>query len=481
MTNPTCGRTACEVLKPRMNEKCVNMPSKNHNRRMEVVDLCNDVAPNESQNPIIDIDEVSAFSLVARAPSSVTASSVINLVDSDDEKDFIPPRLSKRKRQRKNSDPSLGVKPAAKPGVSDEVQICQVKQAPKTALDRVYEVIPDVDKNHAQQLLLAHGDNVDVVLSILVEKGYPKRKDLETTVEAAGHLSLTLQSDLNSQTSIDFFSTSSFEPSPQYSQEVLKLLQFEFPFLRQDSIQSWLQSHKGHYSLVRRQIEDALSGKQRGKAVSEEEENRQYLLLSKVRANKMPTPKQSRQIGSKNMLRKASRSRKCPQVTDPILSEELKSYNTRYKEWADTIETRQRRVAARKESQQAGTALECSCCFDQVAIEEMVACRDEGHLFCIDCIKGYAESQIFGNGSLGTNKVTKKPATELLCCHSDGCQSSFADEHLKKALPKKMLQKYNELQFRSVVEVAGISQSLWYVHTRFNYTSCRIFFHRPKG
>ena len=94
-------------------------------------------------------------------------------------------------------------------------------------------------------------------------------------------------------------------------------------------------------------------------------------------------------------------------------------------------------------------------------MEEMIACRDEGHLFCIGCIKGYAESQIFSVGNLGIDKNTKKPALELLCCHGDGCRSGFHEEHLQKALPFKTLEKYTQMQFQIAVEAAGLGDNIW--------------------
>ncbi|CAJ1953708.1 unnamed protein product [Cylindrotheca closterium] len=426
---------------------------------MEVIDLC-DISRDDSENAIIDIDGISAIPGVAKAKPLASASSVVYLVESDDEQNNNPSLRRKRKRPRPEArvSSSLDVKPAAKFRVSDEIEVCQVKEALKTPLNRVHEVIPDVDLVHAQKLLFEQRDNVEMVLSILVEKGYPKSKDPGSV--AAGSLSLTLKSNLNSNPKLDFFSKSSFEPSAEYLQQASNVLEFEFPFIRHDSINSWLKDHKGHYSLVRRQIENALSGKEENKASSEEVEYKQYLLISEAKANKLSSPRQTRRIGAKHVLQQPRRNRKSPNISEPILQEEIRSYNLRYKEWVDTILVRRQRSEARKKSQVTGTALECSCCFDQVAIEEMVACMDEGHLFCIDCIKGYAENQIFGNGSLGTNHVTKKPSSALLCCHSSGCQSQFQDDHLLKALPKKTLEKYNELQFRAVMEQAGLIQSL---------------------
>lgn len=437
---------------------------------MEVVDLSRDETELEM------INGNSAVSPVARAPrlASASASAVINLVDSDDEQYYNRSHRRNRKRQRTgdNVNSILDVKQAAKPRVSDEIQVCQVKEAPKislhqvkkaprTPLEHVFDVFPDVQLIHVKKLLFEQRGNVDMVLSILLEKGYPRRKESTVNSASPNSSSLTLKSNRNLQPKTDFFSTSSFEPGEKYGQEALDLLQFEFPFLRLDSLKSWLKAHKGHYSPVRRQVEDALAGKEQNKNVQEEEEFRQYVLLTQAKATKSIGPKQKRRIGPQHVMKNIRRGRKRPAITDSILKEEVKYYDAQFKDWADSVEACRSRSEARKQSQVTGTALECSCCFDQVAIEEMVACKDEGHLFCIDCIKGYAENQIFGNGSLGTNKVTKQPATALLCCDSSGCQSPFPDEHLKKALPKKTLEKYNELQFRAVMEQAGLSQSLW--------------------
>lgn len=440
---------------------------------MEIIDLC-DLSRDDSENAIIDIDGISTVTRVAEAPPS--ASAVVNLVDSDVDEasnnSTFRRNRRKRPRQEANVSSSLDVKPATI-WVSDEIEVCQVKQAPKTAFERVKEVIPDVDGAHAQKLLFEQRDNVQMVLSILVEKGYPKNKESGFKSTAAGSLSLTLKSSINSSPNLDFFSTSSFEPSDQYLQQALSLLEFEFPFIRHDSITSWLKDHKGHYSLVRQHIENALAGKDESKAASQDAEYNQYLLLNEAKETKQSSPRQAKRIGCQHVLQQPRRNRKSPEIRDSILQEEIRSYNLRYKEWVDTVLARQRRNEARKMSQVTGTALECSCCFDQVAIEEMVACKDEGHLFCIDCIKGYAENQIFGNGSLGTNNLTKKPATALLCCHSSGCVSQFQDDHLMKALPTKTLQKYNELQFRAVMEEAGLSQSLWYVDCFLSlFTTC---------
>lgn len=81
---------------------------------------------------------------------------------------------------------------------------------------------------------------------------------------------------------------------------------------------------------------------------------------------------------------------------------------------------------------------------------EMIKCY-EGHLFCMDCLRRYAEEKVFGNGDLG-----KKGCTELCCMDMSGCQSFFSREQLLKSLSEKVMKRYDELQTTLVLEKAGL-------------------------
>jgi hypothetical protein len=429
-------------------------------KMMAVVDLCNDSSDDENDAGVIDLAESPSIVLPI-APSAASASSPI-LVDIDDEPEEWDwgNQISHRKKRKRVQEEDC--KPAAilRAQISDDIQVCRVKQAPREPIDRVYEIFPDVDRIHAQKLLFEHRDNVDVVVSTLADRDYPKQKISPATAAAPFSSSIKVKRK-KIPPKFDYLSTSSFEPSDEYRQQALKVLLHEFPFLSQKGMQLWMGTHKGHYSLVRRHILNALMGNKHNKKATEDEEEQQYYLLRNIMATKNPNPKQIRRLGSEYVLKQRRHTRKGPEITETLLVEEVKYAKAQVEEWIETVEQRLKRAKARKASQESGTAMECSCCFDQVAMEEMVACRDEGHLFCVDCIRGYAENQIFGNGNLGTNKKTKQPATELLCCDSSGCQSPFQDAHLRKALPFRTLEKYNELQFQAVMEQAGISQDLW--------------------
>lgn len=404
---------------------------------------------------------------VAKVPLVVHATAahaqVINL-SSDSEDDIGHERIIQASRKRKlpsQAVEDLNVKPAAKPRNSSlmpEIQVVKT-QVDKTPLDEVCEVFPDVDRVHARKLLFGQQNKVDVVLSILAEQpSYPKQKIPTAIAAAASAPSITVKRVNNDGPKFDYFAPSSFEPSDEYKQQAIKQLSFEFPYLNVKGLQKYMETNHNHYSIAQRVIINALKGKTNDKP-SEEEEEKHYHVLKNVLATKVLMPKQITRLGKNNILRNR-RSIKTVVITDPILKDEVLYVKNQLQQWMHTVDLRLQRVRARKVSQLSGTSMECSCCFDQVAMDEMVACRDEGHLFCVDCIRSYAESQIFSSGNLGVDKNTKKPALHLLCCHSSGCQSPFQDAHLQKALPEKTLQKYNELQFRAQVDQAGLGQDL---------------------
>jgi len=72
----------------------------------------------------------------------------------------------------------------------------------------------------------------------------------------------------------------------------------------------------------------------------------------------------------------------------------------------------------------------------------------------------YVETQVFGSGNLGIDRVTKKPALEIKCCDASGCNSGFRDELLQRILPPKTWEKYSEMQAKAQIELAGLGDCL---------------------
>ena len=363
----------------------------------------------------------------------------------------------------------LNVKPRAvakRPAAASELLEIVSVTAPPDPLAPIYEVFPDVERSHAQELLSTH-PNVATVLMVLANGEYPREKQtagLPTAHTMHNGLTLTVKRS-TSAPKYDYLSPSSFEPSIDYRVEAGVQLLHDFPFLSKQGIVKIMHLAQGHYSIAREYVVNALMGMQAGTAASvttEEQQEEQYRALKQALTTLRPDAQQVARFGRNYTVKRArSRSQSTPTLYEPILQEEIEHARQKLSKWMDDIEQRLKRKKAREYSQMAGTAVECSCCFDKVDMDEMVACKDEGHLFCVDCLKGYAESQIFSSGNLGIDKETKKPLLELKCPHGDGCDSGFQEAYLQKALPFKTLEKYNELQFRAAVELAGLREDLW--------------------
>lgn len=366
----------------------------------------------------------------------------------------------------RNTPSTVAKRPRQNHSIADVVQVVAAPpQKPKTPLERVFEVFPDVERNHAEKVLRECNNNLDMVLSILAERSYPRSKHyVDTPSSTGGFVSgSVVVKRTKVQPKYDYMSASSFEPSSTYIEEAVAQLSYEFPFTRMDGMKALYREGKSHYSIVRNRILDVLKGVQGKNAASstEDEEIKQFQRFKPVWASRWPTEGQRIAIGMNRCLTRKPQRRAAPSITDPILKDEIQYAQWQLDEWTLEMEERIKRQEARKRSERSGCGVECGCCFDQVPIEEMVACRQEGHLFCGDCIQSYANTAVFSNGSLGVVKATGKLSCELLCCDSSGCQSPFHEEHLQKALSVKTLEKYNELQFRASIEAAGLQEEIW--------------------
>jgi len=90
--------------------------------------------------------------------------------------------------------------------------------------------------------------------------------------------------------------------------------------------------------------------------------------------------------------------------------------------------------------------LECQCCYGEYAFKQMVSCKS-GHVFCQTCLARHVETRVFGIGNLGAQSL------EILCM-SANCGQGFSEHCLQRCLNDKVLKKYNELQYKLVVENA---------------------------
>jgi TRIAD3 protein (E3 ubiquitin-protein ligase RNF216) len=267
-------------------------------------------------------------------------------------------------------------------------------------------------------------------------------------------------------------STASFQPTPLYIHQACQQLLWDFPFLAKTAAKSILMDSENHYAIAHDKIINAIRG-----TAGNNDENKQYKNVKaaiggkrledhqihnlKAACRQIPPLKHPRRkqyfSSSSNASSSQQQSGNVIMVTEATLVQEVKYVQKKLQQWMEAIQIQQKRKYDKEVSQREGTAVECLCCFDSYPLEDMVACKYEGHLFCCDCLKSYAENLLFGQNNLGMDKIfPQKPALELQCFYSDDCCSGFEREFLKKALPPKTLETYDKIQFEVSLQRAGV-------------------------
>jgi TRIAD3 protein (E3 ubiquitin-protein ligase RNF216) len=408
-----------------------------------------------------------------------TPRDIIVLSDGEDTATF-PQPTRKRKRQRRglpkddgfgsgightvidllNDDPTgINVRATA----DDDAPAATVPKAKATTSVKVspelqvLEVFPDADLTGVRNLLGQCDHKIDIVLALMSEHGYQKASAKATPVYPQpqnGGISIRAKPQTQ-KWSYDFMAVDSFIPTDLYVKQAKSQLLYDFWFLTAVGVDAILQRYGNHYAKAHGAIVDALKGTG--------DEETKFHRVNNVLQGSPPLSEQCQRLNDYHKKksgvvtkRKSLLKRWEPQVSDPILREEIMYVQGKFQQFLevgrkhDTMEIKKQKAIASK------TAVECSCCYDGYDIDDMVACSQEGHLFCIDCLKRFAESQIFGVGNLGIDPRTKKPAHELKCFHGE-CSSGFDRLSLRKALPEATLQKYDEMQFNISLQAAGLA------------------------
>jgi len=407
------------------------------------------------------------------------ARNVINLLDADDGDDssdepqpYSPSPHRRKEKKRYKTDPNEALAPSKKKRRHAPPVDPPAAAAPPGPELQILEIFPDADVATLQTLLHQFQNNVPMVLSYMAD--HPYQKSEQKPAPGRDSLVHRLPSE-NNPWKYDYTSTESFAITGDYFRQATDQLLADFAFLSQHGAKNILQKHKFHYAVAHEKILTAIKGGTSGAGGGEDAQYDRVLSALECgskssRSTRRLQPDQMERLQScctshfrkaptlKNFRKGGSKAL----VSNEILLEEIRFVKTKLREWMDAQRLKREQKVAQERAQQQGTALECGCCFDSYPFEAMVACRDEGHLFCTDCLKLYAEQQVFGQGNLGIDKKTKQPALELLCCYGggDGCSSGFHRGCLEKALPPKTLQKYDEVQFQISIERAGLSHNV---------------------
>jgi hypothetical protein len=339
-----------------------------------------------------------------------------------------------------------------------------LKVPTKSPLLQVLEVFPDVQSEHVEQLLQQHETNVAIVLQILAEHGSYPKETLQKPEGTRSKHALIAHRHEGRVYKYDFMSESSFEPDDVYRQEAKNLLLQDFGFLSSKVVSVHLTLAKHHYAICHQNICHAIMLRDSAAAPKEEAvEYQQYLMLQQALNGVLVQGEKQRKylnagnhVSSQAVWLKQRRARMLCS-SNQILKEEIHFLQAKQHEFRSRMQAYKQRLDARHQAEATSSTIECNCCYSNFSADEMVQCRG-GHLFCCDCLRRMSETQIFANGNFGIHPITKEPATELLCMA--GCGAGFLIDILSKALPKQVLQKYNEMQFKAAVSKVQMDD-LW--------------------
>jgi hypothetical protein len=342
----------------------------------------------------------------------------------------------------------------------DEEDLFAVIEVEAPLEDAVLDVFPDAARNHVQDLLQRFGGNHEQVVSHLIDNpNYPKSKTVKQphTRRPLGEAVVTVHRESTKRSwTYDFTLAASFQPTSEYLDEATTCLYNEFPFLSKAGAKLLLKMFS-HYALAHERLTAILRGTgddiqqlSHHQAVMASQSLRHDLLLQLQKL--VPPCAQSLVMKSK----KPSGADYISLLTDPILREEVEYVRQKLQNWVSAAVKKREREEKKDLVKQLGTGIECACCYDEYDIDDMVSCRREGHLFCVDCLQQYASTKVFGEGNLGTDKKTKEPALDLLCFHPEGCDSPFERNILVKALTSDTLLKYDEIQANLAISKAGL-------------------------
>jgi TRIAD3 protein (E3 ubiquitin-protein ligase RNF216) len=341
-------------------------------------------------------------------------------------------------------------------------RVAAAAAASNDALTQILEIFPDADPTHVRGMLANPklGGNIALVVHSMTDTDYPKaakRAQLNATAPCAAVASAT--GATNRVPTYDFMASDSFTPSDAYITQARQQLRTDFGFLSVAAAQAILLQQSQHYAKAHEVILQILKG---GAKRSDEEQYQrvQTALAGKGLSNDQMAALEALMPGRRKAVLKSAFNRKRaaqPSDMDAILKEEVMYVRGKLDTFLETNRQAALRERNKNAAQAAGVDMPCGCCYDGYAIEDMVVCHRGGHLFCVDCMRHYAEQQIFGNGNLGVDSTTKRANLELRCMEGE-CTSGFSREFLQKSFSVATLRKYDELHFEQCVAAAGLDE-----------------------
>eukprot|EP01038_Epipyxis_sp_PR26KG_P004726 gene4726-6631_t len=299
----------------------------------------------------------------------------------------------------------------------------------------VLSIFPSASIKFVQNLLTANLNNVELVVSIMVEKGYDKEEESKTSLAP---------SSSSIRTTLDFAS-STWSTSPLYISNATNELQNNFPYIRQNSIVKLFNTHNKHYFHTLIDLE-----KITGIGIPYNAIGVPHLKLKKLSSQEINEVSLTIKKNKSDLLVKCSSCRvvSVPNYPlDPLFNQELDWIVEKRKLIAQQLDHEYAEGLNEKIAEDEGGMIECGCCCCDYPFEKMISCDEGGHLFCKTCVLKYVEQTVFGD-----NKSVVK------CLNTaEKCDGTFTDFMLRCALPPKTYEKFQEAIMRDAIKAAGLN------------------------
>ncbi|RKO84084.1 hypothetical protein BDK51DRAFT_21038, partial [Blyttiomyces helicus] len=95
-----------------------------------------------------------------------------------------------------------------------------------------------------------------------------------------------------------------------------------------------------------------------------------------------------------------------------------------------------------------GELITCGCCFGDVAFEALAACED-GHVFCVSCVRTIVREGLFGAGAL-------RGCSSVPCPSQTDCDAGLARRELERVLEPDMFRLWQESVAEEEIKRAGL-------------------------
>ncbi|XP_076449385.1 uncharacterized protein LOC143285827 isoform X2 [Babylonia areolata] len=311
---------------------------------------------------------------------------------------------------------------------------CTIPPGLEFGVNRVLEVFPAVKRGYVSELLeefMAQGtldDALNLTMDRLLQNPHPPQLQQDHQEVTVVHVEQT-----NTPKDRDLFK---FSDASAYPQSMASdRLSAEFRNVRLETINWVVEKCKGHYApaylCLKRSLDDLLDklgGKQNeaqySRTLGGAGHNTITVIFNEGESNEekrvWPLMKSLRAFNANRMV-----------VNHPRLNAEIVFVGQQLKQDKEEMDRKIAWQLLESEYEEQGQSIECGCCFTEHPFEKFVQCF-EGHLFCCQCLLGYAREAIFGTGKLN------------LTCMTADCDSTFPKSQLEKALPVDMMQKYEE-------------------------------------